>query len=154
VKIWVDADACPSAVKDIIIRAASRRSVKAIFVANKQLGLPMSPYLAFVQVNPDPDAADSYIVEHAEKHDLVVTQDILLAQLLIPAGMIVIDPRGKKFSQENIGERVALRNFLQSKRDTGEITSGPKPFGSKEKQAFAAAFDQELTRLLRISTSG
>ncbi len=149
-KIWIDADACPGAVRDIVVKAASRCSVEAIFVANKQLSLPMSPYLSLVQVESAPDAADNYIKEHAQRLDLVVTQDILLAQILISAGVTVIDPRGKKYSEDNIGERVSVRNLLQDRRDSGEITGGPKPFGVKEKQAFAAAFDQELTKLLRM----
>jgi len=152
VKIWIDADACPGAVRDIVVKAAVRRLIEAIFVANKQLGLPTSPYLSFVQVESAPDAADNYIREHAQKLDLVVTQDILLAQVLIPLDVVVIDPRGKKYSEDNIGERVSIRNLLQERRDSGEITGGPKPFGIKGKQAFASTFDQELTRLLRIIT--
>ncbi len=150
-KIWVDADACPVAVKDIIMAAASRRAVEAIFVANKQLNLPTSKHLSVVKVDLGPDVADKYIVEHSQKFDLVITQDTLLAHQLVPVGIVVIDPHGKKFTEDNIGDRVAMRNLLQESRDRGEITGGPKPFSNKEKQAFASAFDKELTRLLKIS---
>ncbi len=149
-QIWVDADACPGAVKDIIVAAANRRAIKAAFVANKFLFLPISPYLSFVQVNTDPDAADLYIKGHAKKFDLVITQDILLAHVLVPMEVVVIDPRGKKYTQDNIGESVSTRNLMQGLRDSGEITGGPKQFGDKEKRAFASTFDKELTRLSRI----
>jgi len=150
-KIWVDADACPVPVKDVIMTAAIRRKVKTIFVANKQTSLPTSEYLSFVQVALGPDVADDYIKEHTEKFDLIVTQDTLLAHQLVPIGAVVIDPYGRKFTEDNIGERVALRNLLQESRDRGEITGGPKPFGAKEKREFASVFDKELTRLLRIA---
>ncbi len=148
-KIWVDADACPVLVKDIIMAAATKRAVQAVFVANKQLQLPTSPYLAFMQVDIKPDAADLYIKENATKLDLVVTQDILLAHDLVHMGVVVIDPRGKKYSEDNIGQIVSSRNLMQSLRDTGEITGGPKQFGEKEKRVFAAIFDQEFIKLLR-----
>jgi uncharacterized protein YaiI (UPF0178 family) len=148
-KIWVDADACPGPVKDIVCAAANRRSVETIFVANKQLLLASSEYLKLVQVKNEPDAADSYIIEHADRHDLVITQDILLARNLVASGVAVIDPRGRKYTEDNIGEIVSTRNLMQSLRDGGEVSGGPKSFGNKEKQAFAAAFDQELSKLLR-----
>jgi uncharacterized protein len=148
-KIWVDADACPGAVKDIVITAANKRSVSTIFVANKTLSLPNTPYLSLIQVEKSPDAADFYIKEHAELADLVITQDILLAHNLVAMGIAVINPRGKKFTEENIGEIVATHNLMEGLRDGGAITGGPKQFGDKEKRAFAATFDQELNRLLR-----
>lgn len=148
-KIWVDADACPVAVKDIIVTAAVRRKVEAVFVANQRLDLPTSAYLCYIKVDKGPDVADLYIKEHAVKFDLVVTHDILLAHALVPAGVIVIDPRGKKYNEDNIGQIVSTRNLMQSLRDSGEITGGSKQFGDKERRLFAAAFDQELTKLLR-----
>ncbi len=152
-RIWVDADACPGVVKDIIMTAANRRSVEAIFVANKYLNLPVSSCLSFIQVDTKPDAADFYIKENAKNLDLVVTQDILLAQMLVQEGIVAIDPRGRKYSEDNIGQVVATRNLMQSLRDGGEISGGPKQFGDKEKRAFAATFDQELTKLLRRQNS-
>ena len=148
-KIWVDADACPGVVKDIIVNAANRRAVEAVFVANKSLYLPGSPYISFIQVAMGADAADLYIKENAKSLDIVITQDILLAHDLVAAGIVVIDPRGKKYSEDNIGQVVSTRNLMQGLRDTGEITGGPKQFGDREKRAFAATFDQEFTKLLR-----
>lgn len=152
-KIWVDADACPAPVKEIVSAAANRRSVEAIFVANKPLWVGSSPFLKCIQVENRPDAADLYIVEHVDQQDLVITQDILLAQNLVASEVSVIDPRGRKYTEDNIGEIVSTRNLMQSLRDGGEISGGPKPFGNKEKQAFASVFDKELSRLLRNKTA-
>jgi uncharacterized protein len=149
VKIWVDADSCPGAVRDIVVSAAHKRAVDTIFVANKILGLPDSRYISTVRVDSAPDAADAYINEHAQTSDLVITQDILLAEMLVKSGIAVIDLRGSKFSEENIGDRVSIRQLLADRRDSGEITSGPKPYGEKDKRAFAASFDRELTKLLK-----
>lgn len=148
-KIWVDADACPGPVKDIVSLAANRRAVETIFVANKPLLLASSPYLKLTQVEKGLDVADAYIKDHANEQDLVITQDILLAHALVASGVTVIDPRGKKYTDDNIGQMVSTRNLMQVLRDTGEVSGGPKQFGNKEKQAFAAVFDQELSRLLR-----
>ena len=148
-KIWVDADACPGAVKGIIAAAANRRAVATVFVANKPLALPASACITSVQVDRQADAADIYIKEHAQRFDLVVTADIPLAHALVPMGVVVIDPRGDKFTDDNIGERLSLRNLIYDLRATGEVTGGPKQFGDKEKRAFAATFDRELTRLLK-----
>lgn len=148
-KIWVDADACPVAVKEIVITAASRRKVEAIFVANKHILLPVSPYLSSILVDSAPDAADYHINDHAEKLDLVITQDILLANMLVPKAVVVIDPRGRRYTEDNINQIVSTRNLMADLRDSGEITGGPKQFGHKERRAFAATFDQELTKLLR-----
>ncbi|HEY9869326.1 MAG TPA: YaiI/YqxD family protein [Candidatus Obscuribacterales bacterium] len=153
-RIWIDADACPGAVRDIVVAAANRRAVQTIFVANKSLRLPESPYLSLVQVEPAPDAADLYIREHAERFDVVVTPDIPLAHILIPGGIVVIDPRGDTYTQDNIGDRLAARNLMQELRDSGQIMAGPKQFGDREKRAFAAAFDREVTRLLKLQSSG
>lgn len=150
-KIWVDADACPGAVKDIVTTAAYRKSIEAIFVANKAIALPTTPLLSSVVVDMSADAADRYIAEGAVPGDLVITQDIPLAHILVHNEVMVINPRGEKFTAENIGERLSIRNLLQDVRDTGEITGGPKPFGDREKRAFASTFDRELTRLIRES---
>ncbi len=147
-RVWIDADACPGAVKEIVVRAANRRAVASVFVANRAPVLPTSDYLSAVVVENSPDAADRYIEEHAMGGDLVVTQDIPLAALLIPSGIAVIDPRGRVYSEDNIGDRLASRNLLSGLRDAGEITGGPAQFGDREKRAFASAFDRELTRLL------
>ena len=130
-KIWVDADACPSAVKDIVATAANRRAVNTVFVANKQLLLPPSTYLSFVLVDKAADAADIYIRDNVQSLDLVITQDIPLAHVLVPMGVVVINPRGDKYTPDNIGDRISMRNLMQDLRDSGEVKGGPKQFGGR-----------------------
>jgi uncharacterized protein len=148
-RIWIDGDACPVAVRDIVIRAAVRRQIPVVFVANNQLVLPDSEHVSFVKVEAGPDLADRYIQENARSSDLVVTQDIPLAHLLVSTGIVVINPRGEVYSENNIGDRLSMRNLCQELRDSGEVSGGPKQFGEKEKKAFASSFDRELTRLFR-----
>ena len=150
-KIWVDADACPGAVREIVLKAANRLVVHTTFVANKALFLPQAEPLHFVQVSAGPDVVDFYIIEQATAGDLVITQDIPLAAQLVNQGVVVISPHGTLFTDGNIADRLASRNLMSDLRDTGMITGGPKPFGEKEKRAFANAFDQALTRLLRAT---
>jgi len=149
-KIWVDADAAPGAVKDIVMAAAVKRAVEAVFVANKKLTIPQSSLISFIQVEVSPDAADYLIAADSQVGDLVITQDIPLAHILVTKGVTTISPRGIIFTPDNIGERLSVRDLMQGLRDAGEITGGPKQFGDKEKRAFASAFDKELTRLLRL----
>jgi uncharacterized protein len=146
-KIWVDADACPGAVRDIVLRAAERMQVATVFVANKRLTLPRSEYVSSVQVGAGLDVADQHIAAHAQAGDLAVTQDIPLAALLVARGAVVMDPRGELFSPENIDERLSMRNFMQELREGGVMTGGPSGFSAQDKQQFAATFDRELTRL-------
>ena len=148
-KIWVDADACPAAVREIILRAANRLVIDTVFVANKSLFVPQAPHFSFVQVPLGPDVVDQHIIQHAQCGDLVITQDIPLASTLVTQGIVVISPHGTLFTDNNIGERLASRNLMTDLRDFGMVTGGPKPFGEKEKRAFANAFDQVLTRLMK-----
>ena len=148
-QIWIDADACPGAVRDIVIKAAVRLKIKIIFVANRALILPASAFVGVVKVADGPDKADEYIIENAVVGDLVVSQDIPLSHSLVTAGIVVIDPRGKVHTEDNIGERLSARDLFQELRDIGELKGGPQPFGSKEKMAFASSFDRELTKLIR-----
>ncbi|MBI5175871.1 MAG: YaiI/YqxD family protein [Candidatus Obscuribacter sp.] len=148
-QIWIDADACPTAVRDIVMRAALRLKVSVVFVANKTVALPESALFRFQLVAAGPDQADLYIVEQAQPGDLVVSHDIPLAAALVPKGVVVIDPRGVVFDGNNIAERLAVRDLMHDLRDTGTITGGPAPYSDKEKRRFASSFDRELTRLLR-----
>lgn len=148
-RIWVDADACPGAVKEIIIRAAERLRVPAVFVANKPIALPRSEVLSSVQVGKGLDVADTHLAAQAASGDLAVTQDIPLAAALVKKGVSVLDVRGELLTEENIDERLSLRNFLQELRDGGVVTGGPAAWHPSDKQRFAASFDRELTRLLR-----
>ncbi|MFZ2448092.1 MAG: YaiI/YqxD family protein [Syntrophobacteraceae bacterium] len=148
-RIWVDADACPGDIKELIIRAAIRLKIAAVFVANKYISVPESAYISAVRVGMGPEVADDFIARSAEACDFVITQDIPLASVLVPRGVVVIDPRGGLYSEENIRERLSIRNFMQDIREAGGITPGPKQFGRREKQRFSATFDRELTRCLK-----
>jgi len=148
-RIWVDADACPGPVRDILLRAAQRLQVPTVFVANKRLSLPRSELVSTVQVGAGLDVADTHIAASAQAGDLAVTQDIPLAALLVPKGVVVIDPRGELFSEENIAERLSVRNFMQELRDSGVMTGGPGGFSAQDRQQFAATLDRELSRLLK-----
>jgi uncharacterized protein YaiI (UPF0178 family) len=148
-RLWIDADACPGAIKDVIIRAALKREMTTFFVANKIITLPDSPWLLGVQVPLGPDVVDQYIIGQAQSGDLVVSQDIPLAAELVSRGVVVINPHGVLFTPNNIAERLSHRNFLQEMRDSGLVTGGPKAFGDKEKRDFSNTFDQTLTRLLK-----
>lgn len=149
-QIWIDADACPGAVRDIVIKAAVRLKISVVFVANKALILPSGSCISVVKVPDGPDKADEYIVENAKAGDLVVSQDIPLAHSLVNAGIVVIDPRGKVHTEDNIADRLSARDLCQELRDMGELKGGPQPFGSKEKMAFASSFDRELNKLIRL----
>ncbi|MEO8634003.1 MAG: YaiI/YqxD family protein [Gemmatimonadales bacterium] len=149
-KIWIDADAAPREVKEIVFRAAKRLTIPAILVANLRLQPPAgNPMISAVRVDGGPDVADQYITQHAESGDLVVTQDIPLAALLVPKGVAVLDPRGEEHTAETIGERLSVRDFMEQLRSTGVETGGPPPFDARDRQAFASTLDRVLTRLLR-----
>ena len=151
-RIFVDADACPAAVKEIVIRAARRLAVSAIFVANKLIRLPASPHVSTVRVAMGLDVADGYIAKSVDAGDLGITADIPLAAALVARGAVVLDPRGTVYTAENVGEALALRNFHQELREGGVATGGPSGFGPKEARQFAAAFDRELFRAMRRGT--
>ncbi|NBD08111.1 MULTISPECIES: YaiI/YqxD family protein [Corallococcus] len=148
-QIWVDADACPGPVRDILLRAVQRLKVPIVFVANKPLALPRLAYVSTVQVGAGADVADRHIATSAQAGDLAVTQDIPLAALLVPKGVVVMDPRGELFTAENIDERLSVRNFMQELRDSGVTTGGPSSFSQQDRQQFAATLDRELTRLVK-----
>ena len=137
-------------MKELVFRAAKRLTVPAILVANQRLKPPPgNPFVTAVRVDGGPDVADQYVAEHAESGDLVVTQDIPLAALLVPRNVVVLDPRGEEHTAETIGERLSIRDFMDQVRVAGGVTGGPPPYDTRAKQAFAAALDRVLTRLLR-----
>jgi len=149
-KIWIDADAAPREVKELIFRAAKRLNLAVVLVANQRLQLPAgNPLVSAVWVDGGPDIADQHITAQAEPGDLVVTQDIPLAAALVPRGVTVLDPRGDEHTPETIGERLSVRDFMEQLRTAGGVTGGPPPFDARARQAFAAALDRVLTRLLR-----
>jgi uncharacterized protein YaiI (UPF0178 family) len=150
-KLWIDADAAPRDVKEICYRASERLKLETILVANQRLQLPVGySHLSAVRVDGGPDVADLHIAEHAQSGDVAVTADIPLAALLVPKGVIVIDPRGDEYTEESIGERLSVRNFMDGLRSTGVETGGHAAYGQKEKQAFANALDRALTRARRL----
>lgn len=152
--IWIDADATPRDVKEIVFRAAKRLNLPVVLVANQRLDPPPgNPMVSAVRVDGGPDVADQHIVDHATAGDLVVTQDIPLAALLVPMGVVVLDPRGEEHTAETIGERLSVRNLMESFRSAGVVTGGPPPWHPRDKQAFAAALDRTLTRLVRAAGS-
>ena len=145
-QIWVDADACPAVIKDILYRAAERKQVALILVANKSLRIPPSPYIRSVQVAGGFDVADHKIVEAMQAGDLVITADIPLAADVIKKGGYALNPRGELYTKDNIQERLTLRNFLGELRNTGVVTGGPPPLNLSDRQAFANQLDRLLTR--------
>jgi len=149
-RIWVDADAAPRDVKDIVARAALRLELHTLYVANQRLQTPANnPFVTALIVDGELDAADDHIAEHAQPGDLAVTADIPLAGRLVEKGVNTIDPRGTEYTKENIGERLSVRDFMDQLRSSGVETGGPSAYGPKNKRAFAAVFDKVLTRLLR-----
>jgi len=149
-RIWVDADAAPRDVKEIVFRAAARLEIDTVLVSNQRLTTPLNnPFVSSVRVEGGPDVADQHIVEHADPGDLAVTADIPLAALLVEREVVVLDPRGDEYTPENVRERLSIRDFMASLRDHGVETGGPKPFGVREKRAFASALDRTLTAALR-----
>jgi uncharacterized protein YaiI (UPF0178 family) len=151
-KLWLDADAAPRDVKEICFRASERLGLETVLVANQRLVLPLGyRFLSTVRVEGGPDVADDYIAANAMSGDVAVTADIPLAAILVPKGVIVIDPRGDEYTPEIIGERLSVRNFMDTLRSTGVETGGHAPYGSREKQAFANALDRVLTRALRAA---
>ena len=147
-KLWVDADAAPRDVKDVVFRSALRLEIDAVLVANQRLQVPANNRFATaIRVDGGPDKADDYIAEHAVPGDVAVTADIPLASRLVEKGVLTLDPRGTEYSEENIGERLSIRDFMEQVRMTGVETGGPRAYGPKDKQSFANALDRILTRL-------
>ena len=145
-RIWVDADACPQVIKEILYRAADRVQVLTTLVANSALRIPPSDFIRTVRVSQGSDVADHRIVQEVEPGDLVVTADIPLAAAVIARGAHALDPRGELYSEDNVRERLAIRNLMQDLRATGTVIDGPAPFGPRERRLFADHLDHLLTR--------
>jgi len=145
-QIWVDADACPKVIKDILFRAAERSKIKLVLVANKMLQVPTSPWLSAVQVPGGFDVADRHIVDKLRPGDLVVTADIPLAAAVIEKGGHALNPRGEFYSPENIRELLSLRDFMAGLREGGVQTGGPAAIGHGDRQNFANRLDRFLAK--------
>ena len=145
-QIWVDADACPGVIKEILFRTAARHSLPLILVANQWLRVPPSPHIRAVQVPQGFDVADSHIVEQAAPGDLVITADIPLAALVIDKQSFALNPRGELYSAENIRQLLDMRNFMDTLRSSGVATSGPQAFNHADRQSFANQLDRFIAR--------
>jgi uncharacterized protein YaiI (UPF0178 family) len=148
-KIWVDADACPVVVKDILYRAAERSKVQLTLVANQPMQTPRSPYISSKRVEGGFDVADDYIAAQVEKGDLVITADIPLAAEVIEKGGAALNPRGERYSEENIRQRLAMRDFMDTMRSSGIQTGGPPPLNQTDRRNFANELDRFLARATR-----
>lgn len=145
-EIWVDADACPVVIKDLLFRAAQRTGVRLTLVANQFMRIPKSPSIRLLQVASGPDVADKQIVTQLSPGDLVITADIPLAARVIEKGGLALGPRGERYDEENIADRLSMRDFMDALRAGGMETGGPPPLSRKDRNAFANALDKILTR--------
>lgn len=146
-KIWVDADACPAVIKDILYRAAERKQLELILVANQMLRVPPSKWIKTKQVESGFDVADDFIAQSCEAGDIVITADIPLAADVIKKGGQALSPRGELFTTANIGSRLNMRDFMDTMRSSGEHTGGPPPLHQRDRMAFANELDKLLARV-------
>ena len=145
-QIWVDADACPVVIKEILFRAAMRSKIMTTLVANQLLRIPASPYLRALQVPAGFDVADSRIVQEVSPGDLVITADIPLAAQVVAKDAHALNPRGEFYTRENMQEILSMRNFMEELRGSGVDISGPASFSQGDRQAFAAQLDRFLAK--------
>jgi uncharacterized protein YaiI (UPF0178 family) len=143
--IWIDADACPKAVKEILFKASFRLNLPLILVANAYQAIPHNELFKLIIVGKKLDEADQYIVDHVAPFELVITADIPLASKIVEKGAIALNPRGEIYTEENIGEILSMRDFMKELRDGGSITGGPSAFGPKDVQQFANSLNKLLS---------
>lgn len=148
-KLWIDADACPRVIKEIIFRASERLNLSVLLVANKSLSKHNSKLVESIIVADGFDVADDYIAEHAAPEDLVITADIPLAARIVAVGGVALDPRGELYTAENIGERLSMRDLMMELRSEGFAQGGPGQFSLTDRQRFASSLDRMLTHMLR-----
>ena len=144
--IWVDADACPKVIKEILFRASERTGITLTLVANQPLQTPPLKQVTAIQVGSGFDVADHYILQQMQMGDLVITGDIPLAAGVIDKGGLAINPRGQAYTANNIKQRLAMRNFMEELRNIGEVSGGPPPLSQTDRQRFANALDKFLTQ--------
>lgn len=148
--IWVDADACPVPVKEILFRAATRTRTVVVLVANQYIQTPASPYIQMHQVTAGFDVADNEIVRRADVGDIVITADIPLAAEVVDKGCVALNPRGELYTKENIKSRLNMRDFLETMRSSGVHTGGSAPFDQTDRQRFANALDKWLAKAAQV----
>lgn len=143
--IWIDADACPKAVKELVFKASQRLSIRVILVANDYQNIPYSDHIRLIVVDDRFDAADKHIVEQVEMHDIVITADIPLAAQVLKKKAIALNPRGEIYTENTIGSILSLRDLMKEFRDAGVITGGPAVFGPKDIKQFADSLNKLIT---------
>lgn len=148
-RVWIDADACPKAAKDQVVKFALKRRFEVLLVAGQAQIKPAYSCVRLIVVPSGPDAADDYLVEHAQPGELVICSDVPLADRLVKKGVAALDPRGREFDERNMGDKLAVRNLFTELRELGQLGGGQPPYGERDKQAFANALDRILTRLTR-----
>ena len=146
-RVWIDADACPRAAKDQLVKFALKRRFEVLLVAGQAQVKPAYSCVRLIVVPSGPDAADDYLVEHALPGELVICSDVPLADRLVKKGVAALDPRGREFDERNMGDKLAVRNLFTELREQGQIGGGQGPYAERDKQAFANALDRILTRL-------
>jgi len=148
-RAWVDADACPKAAKEQLIKFALKRKFEVLLVAGQSQIKPAFACVRLIVVPSGPDAADDYLVEHAQPGELVICSDVPLADRLVKKGVAALDPRGREFDERNMGDRLAVRNLFTDLREQGQVGGGQGAYGDRDRQAFANALDRLLTQLAR-----
>jgi len=147
-KLYIDADALPNMLKPILLRAIEKHHIDAFVVSNKKVTIGNSQYITYIIVDAGADEADNHIIELVKENDLVITADIPLADRTISKNAYAIDHRGELYTEDNIKQYLAIRDLMQSIRDSGELTKGPKPFGQKDVQNFANQFNKFLQKII------
>lgn len=145
-RIWVDADACPKVIKEVIFKVSGRLKIEVILVANSYMTIPESPYITFVKVESGADVADNYISSHCTTEDIVVTADLPLAGDVVKKESLAINPRGDIYDEETICEKLSMRDFMTELRDSGMITGGPEAFSDKDKITFTNSLNKILAQ--------
>lgn len=150
--IWIDADACPKVIKDVIYTISGRLQLEVVLVANSSMFVPTTPFIKFIKVNAGADVADSYIVEHVSENDIVITADIPLAAFIVEKNAIALNVRGEVYTEDNVRERLSMRDFMKDLRDnTGMNIGGPESFGPKDKEKFTNSINRILEKKLSAS---
>ncbi|MBF8781606.1 YaiI/YqxD family protein [Pseudomonas fulva] len=153
-RIWIDADACPKAAKELVVKFALKRKLQVMLVAGQPQTKPALACVRLIVVPSGMDAADDHLVEHALPGELVICSDVPLADRLLKKGVAALDPRGREFDERNMGDRLAVRNLFTELREQGQAGGGQPPYGERDKQAFANSLDRILTRLARQAGPG
>jgi uncharacterized protein YaiI (UPF0178 family) len=151
-RVWIDADACPRAARDLVVKFALKRKFEVVLVAGQSQVKPAFACVRLIVVPSGPDAADDYLVEHALPGELVICSDVPLADRLVKKGVAALDPRGREFDERNMGERLAVRNLFTELREQGQAGGGQAAYAEKDRQAFANALDRLLGALARRSS--